>query len=131
MPIRAEMRDKYPPNWAEISSRVRDLADQKCEFCGISNHAWGHRDREGRFHETGRSGFPKDYGRPPFQFGGVRIIEIVLTTAHLNHDPSDCRLENLKALCQRCHLRYDAAHHQRTRAETMRKRMATPDMFTT
>jgi hypothetical protein len=32
----------------------------------------------------------------------------VLTVAHLNHDPQDCRDENLKAFCQRCHLRYDA-----------------------
>ena len=34
---------------------------------------------------------------------------VVLTTAHLNHDPSDYRDENLKALCQACHNRYDAA----------------------
>ena len=34
---------------------------------------------------------------------------VVLTTAHLSHDPSDNRDENLKALCQACHNRYDAA----------------------
>lgn len=33
---------------------------------------------------------------------------IVLTVAHLDHDPSNCAEDNLKALCQRCHNRYDA-----------------------
>jgi hypothetical protein len=31
----------------------------------------------------------------------------VLTVAHLNHIPSDCRPENLRALCAPCHCRYD------------------------
>jgi hypothetical protein len=39
----------------------------------------------------------------------------VLTTAHLNHDPSDNREENLAALCQRCHLAHDLQHHLQSR----------------
>jgi hypothetical protein len=38
----------------------------------------------------------------------IRLIRVVLTCAHLNHTPEDCRQENLAALCQRCHLAYDA-----------------------
>lgn len=34
--------------------------------------------------------------------------------AHLNHDPADNDLGNLAALCQRCHLVYDARHHYTT-----------------
>jgi hypothetical protein len=34
-------------------------------------------------------------------------VKVVLTVAHLNHDPADCRDENLRAGCQLHHLRYD------------------------
>ena len=34
--------------------------------------------------------------------------KVVLTVAHLNHQPEDNRRENLRALCQKCHNRYDA-----------------------
>lgn len=112
MPIRAEMKDRYPKDWPEISRRVRDAAQHKCEHCGVRNHAWGYRDLEGRFHECARDGFGRDYGRPPFYFGAHRIIEIVLTVAHLNHHPEDCDRSNLRALCQKCHLRYDAPMKQ-------------------
>lgn len=54
---------------------------------------------------------------------------VVLTVAHLNHTPEDCRPENLKAMCQRCHLRYDHDHHQRNARETRRSRKAAGDMF--
>jgi hypothetical protein len=47
--------------------------------------------------------------------------KVVLTVAHLNHTPEDCRDENLKAMCQRCHLRYDHDHHQRNAYATRRK----------
>jgi len=48
--------------------------------------------------------------------------KVALTVAHLNHDTTDNRPENLKAMCQRCHLRYDAKHHARSAAETRRRR---------
>jgi glutamine amidotransferase-like uncharacterized protein len=46
---------------------------------------------------------------------------IVLTTAHLDHTPENCEMSNLRAMCQRCHLRYDRDHHTETRRETKRK----------
>jgi hypothetical protein len=48
--------------------------------------------------------------------GRLRQIYVVLTIAHLNHTPGDDRPENLKALCQWCHLNYDKLHHKETRA---------------
>lgn len=36
--------------------------------------------------------------------------------AHLNHVSGDDRDENLKALCQWCHLQYDKLQHHETRA---------------
>lgn len=109
MPIRAENKDRYPDNWSEISARVRGLAHQRCEWCGVRNHAWGYRENS-KFCEVSRKGLPRDYGRPPFWFGTRRIIEIVLTVAHMDHQPENCELSNLKALCQKCHNAYDAPH---------------------
>lgn len=41
---------------------------------------------------------------------------VVLTTAHLDHNPMNCARENLRAWCQRCHLAYDRDDRQRARA---------------
>lgn len=46
---------------------------------------------------------------------GERVFRIVLTVAHLNHDRTDNRPENLAALCQRCHLLHDREQHRETR----------------
>ena len=53
-----------------------------------------------------------------------RWVRIVLTCAHLNHDPADNADSNLKALCQWCHLNYDKLHHKETRS--MRKDKGRP-----
>jgi hypothetical protein len=55
---------------------------------------------------------------------------IVLTVAHLDHDPRNCDLANLRALCQQCHLRYDQVHHGQSSAQTRRDGKAI-DMFST
>jgi hypothetical protein len=43
-------------------------------------------------------------------------IRVVLTVAHLDHTPGHDDDDNLKALCQWCHLHYDFEHHKQTRA---------------
>lgn len=43
---------------------------------------------------------------------------VVLTVAHLNHTPEDCREDNLRAMCQRCHLNYDKDEHNAQAART-------------
>ena len=82
--------DRYPSDWKQISIRIRERAGGKCEFCGAENYM-------------------------PHPITGSKVV---LTVAHLNHDPMDCRDENLKALCQRCHLTYDAKHHAKNAAKT-------------
>ena len=80
MPIRAEMKDRYPDDWDEISYRIRfERAGGRCEECGAA-HGWPHP-------ETGS--------------------RVVLTTAHLDHHPENNSEGNLKALCQKCHNTYD------------------------
>jgi 5-methylcytosine-specific restriction endonuclease McrA len=46
---------------------------------------------------------------------------VVLTIAHLDHQPEHNADENLRAMCQGCHLHYDREHHARTRAATTRR----------
>lgn len=135
MPIRASEKARYPADWPAISARVRQRAGNACAFCGVNNGWLGGRDPTGRFHAANYLGCdrklpaPGDWawcGKHPER---LRVIRIVLTVAHLDHQPENCADDNLKALCQRCHLAYDAAHHARTRAETRRKAIGNLDLF--
>jgi hypothetical protein len=40
-----------------------------------------------------------------------RMTRVVLAAAHLDSDPTNNRLKNLRALCQRCHMLYGRPHH--------------------
>jgi hypothetical protein len=46
----------------------------------------------------------------------ARPVNVCLTIAHLDHNPENNSDENLRALCQWCHLDYDREHHAETRA---------------
>jgi len=72
---------KYPDNWKEIATDVKEATDWKCQVCGKQCY---------------RPGEP------------VENTQDVLTVAHINHVESDCRQENLVAACAVCHLKYDA-----------------------
>lgn len=72
-------KTRYPSDWSKIRSRILKRADYKCEWCGVQNYK-DHPD-------TGS--------------------KVVLTIAHLDHTPENCEDWNLRALCQRCHNRYD------------------------
>ncbi len=88
-------KELYPANWKKISLRIRARANNKCEFCGAEN-----------------------YKSHP-----ITGSKVVLTVAHLDHNPQNCADENLKALCQRCHLRYDIEHHKRNSANTRHRKI--------
>ena len=53
---------------------------------------------------------------------GCTYIVIVLTVAHLDHNPENCTDSNLASLCQRCHNIYDRPHRNETRRIARRKR---------
>lgn len=131
---------KYPKNWKEISLQIReDRAEDRCEWCGVRNGAVGARDLTGKFHTRQEIGwlnvddFNLLFGKDAYAHS-MKYITIVLTVAHLGipypdgrpgnkHDKSDCRAENLAALCQRCHLNFDRSDHlARARATRERKR---------
>lgn len=59
----------------------------------------------------------------------LRFTRVVLSSAHLNHDPGDNRPRNLAALCQRCHMLHDAAEHRRRRWFNAFRLRAIGDLF--
>lgn len=95
MPIKPENRDLYSDDWKEISLWIRERSGNKCEICGIPN------------------------GDPNPVTGSV----VILTVMHLDHNPMNNNPANLKAACQRCHLRYDVKHHCETRKNTRNKKL--------
>jgi hypothetical protein len=60
---------------------------------------------------------------------GLRTTRVVLATAHLDGDPTNNRLTNLRALCQRCHMLHDRPQHLAQRWITYRRRRALGDLF--
>jgi len=122
MPIKPENRGRYPKNWREIRARILERAADRCETCRIPNGAYRNR-------ETDAVTFNEMQAETWSTCDGARVTRIVLTVAHLNHTPEDCRPENLRALCQRCHLAYDQTHHQRNARTTRRAPKALADLF--
>lgn len=124
MPIRAELRRFYRgPAWEEKRRRILVRAWNRCEQCGKPNRTEVRTVTRGTYmywckpegfwtDERGRE-WPNLMLDPSL----LRTIRVVLTVAHLNHVPGDDRDENLKALCQWCHLNYDKLHHKETRCD--------------
>src|SRR4030067_3001757 len=96
MPILSENKHLYSDNWTEIRARILARAKNQCEKCGVVNHS-----------EVAR---------------GPKCVEVVLTIAHLDHDPTNNHDGNLRALCQQCHNQHDVKH----RAETRRAKKIDP-----
>lgn len=59
----------------------------------------------------------------------MRQTRVILAAAHLDHDPSNNRLGNLRSLCQRCHMIHDRPHHLAQRRITYLLRRALGDLF--
>ena len=116
-------RSRYPANWKEIRAAILEREGHRCKFCGVANHAIGARDKAGAWHDQ-RAISAMNATEGEIAFGGAypKIIRIVLTVAHLDHDTTNNAGANLAALCQRCHLRYDQEHHAINAAATRRRR---------
>lgn len=143
MPIRAERALLYPggsirsPEWRAIRKAVGKRSGWRCETCGAP-----HMTIVARGFYNGREAylvvdtghvFCAETGIKMAEmrlsdFNARRVLKIVLTVAHLNHDESCTDLEQMKHLCQRHHLRLDAKHHARNAARTRRAKGGQLDM---
>ena len=88
MPIRRENRSKYPKNWPEIRAAILGRANDRCE---------------------GSPAYP-DCRAVNYHAHPVTGSYVIITIAHLDHDPANNWEDNLRAWCQRCHNTYDAPH---------------------
>lgn len=116
MPIRPSEKARYPKNWKDISLRIRARSGGRCECegeCGL------HRTTPGPRRCTERNGEKAKWAKG----------NVILTVAHLDHTPENCDDDNLKAMCQRCHLRYDSKHHADGRKARARMKCASGDLL--
>ncbi len=145
MPIKPEKRHLYPPEWPEIRERILERAGHRCEHagCGARQYAFGTwRPAAGAgwiWHELPESGVlalrwseaRQRAAEAHFARGedSPRPIVIVLTIAHLDHNPANCCEGNLRALCQRHHLAHDHEHHLANAQATRRAKAGTLELF--
>ena len=155
MPIRPENRARYPKDWPQIRAAILERAGHRCEHRDAIGHRCHARHRElGYWREADLWRLPDGFDhlqrrvwkwtplphalresgvdRPmtiASREGPLKIVRIVLTIAHLDHTPENCRPENLAAWCQRHHLAYDHVHHQTTAQATRRARVGQAELF--
>lgn len=111
---------QYHPKWHLISRLIRfKRAGNKCEKCGVPNHSFITRDKEGNWHY--RFGvadlefFMQAEAKPQKIAKDFECTYVVLTVAHIDHDKTNNRFWNLAAWCQRCHLKHDLQQHAANR----------------
>lgn len=137
MPIKPENKARYPANWKEIRAAILERAHDCCEQCKAPNHeriARGDGDDIDTYQLNDANVYcantGKHLGRKRMsEFNLMRMVDIVLTIAHLDHVPEHCESENLRAWCQRCHLRYDAQHHAATARATRHTNLNNLELF--
>nr|MBL8454895.1 hypothetical protein [Zoogloeaceae bacterium] len=137
MPIKPENRARYPKDWPQIREAILARAGDRCEQCQAPNHtriARGAGQDAGTYMLESGDVYCADSGAHlgrcrHADYALLRMTDVVLTIAHLDHVPEHCDPQNLRALCQRCHLRYDQAHHQLNAWHTRRAARQTLELF--
>jgi 5-methylcytosine-specific restriction endonuclease McrA len=85
---------KYPKDWTRISTEAKRRANYHCELCNAV------------------------HGEPHPMTGS----KVVLTTHHLDFDPTNNHPYNLLVGCQRCHLRLDKYFHLKNKRHKRARR---------
>lgn len=129
------MRWRYPIDWPQLSQLVRfGRAKGRCEICARPHGANVLCLPGGRWFDAEATQWRDGRGimcAAPWgvDLDALRGTRVVLAAAHLDHDPSNNDLSNLKCLCQRCHVIHDKPHHLAQRRLTYRMRWAFGDLF--
>lgn len=107
---------RYPKDWKVVSLRIRKRSRGRCECTGECGKTDGH--------AKSKRCNARNYKPHP-----VTGSKVILTVAHLGtdtgdkHDKQDVRDENLKAMCQRCHLLFDLDEHKANARATRRRKI--------
>lgn len=146
MPISPANMLRYPgssirsPEWLAIRERIKRRADNRCEECGVENHAIGGRLRDGTFlpnEPKGTTGLGLDWPKPGEYawFGSgpdrhhLKVIRIVCTVAHIDGKLEDHSDGNLAFWCQRCHNRHDMKSRQENATITRHEKAGQLDLL--
>ncbi len=137
MPIKPENKARYPADWKQVRGNILARAGNCCEQCKAPNHvriARGSGDDAGTYMTDDANVYDAETGEHLGQcrmsdYDVGRMTDIVLTIAHLDHTPENNDPANLKALCQRCHLAYDAEHHKANAQATRRAKLNNGELF--
>jgi hypothetical protein len=135
MPISAALKHHYGSEWRAISAQIRFArARGRCETCDRPHLKVVQTLADGQWYDDERHvwrdcmGHISD-GPAGRDSPGTRWVRVVISAAHLDHDPVNRDPSNLAALCQRCHLRHDLQLHLARRWVTCRRRSALGDLF--
>ena len=106
MPISRDKNKLYPggsirsPQWRAIRESILARENHQCKFCQLDHQQW-------------------------VEWTPGKRVQVILTIAHLDHDPTHNDPSNLAALCQRCHNRYDMKHRRANAEKTKQKNKET------
>jgi len=102
----AMVSTKTTKRWKQIRAEILGRAGQRCEQCGVPDLA---------YRISGGDAWTLNAEQAEaWAMDGERVSRIVLTVAHLDHQPENCDSSNLRALCQRCRFAHDIDHRQRS-----------------
>lgn len=125
----------YPSDWHLRRDRVLIRDGHCCSECGIPNYAVGYRNRDGEFEliiKTASAAVGKKV-KAVFapRHPGVKLIVIVLTVAHLDHDEwnHDVSDDRLASMCQKCHLHYDSWDNNQRKKYGKRYQISVPKLI--
>jgi hypothetical protein len=139
MPLRPDLRNLRDANgdlvyrgpaWKARRERLLERAGNNWDRCKKPNHewvwVWGNKAGDQywtllagiqqRWHYCSQGGWIGNFALYGAQWREARRIRVVLTMAHLAHDPLRNDDEDLAMLCQWCHLNWDKVHHKETRS---------------
>ena len=133
MPISPENMALYPGGsirsreWLAIREQVRERAGNRCQQCGVPNHAIGAWSRHEQFIISAVPVIPGD----TISWDGekLRVIRIVCTVAHVDGKLDDHGDANLRFWCQRCHNGHDARSRQINAAITRHAKAGQLDLI--
>lgn len=119
---------KYPANWKkEIVPRILKRAGNRCELCSFENKSivWSKtiicRNINGKYVKKAIwFSDINDAFRLRVDKKLPKRVKVVLTIAHLDHDEKNHNVDDsrLLALCQYCHLNYDANEKAKRRVKS-------------
>src|ERR1044071_947308 len=112
MPIRKELQHLYrTPGWKAARKEALERAGYKCEECGVPKSlgrvnrwkGWWQNPDTLRWHDE--AGKPRTE-IPPYS-ERRNNVRLTVGVAHLNGVAGDDRPQNLRVLCDCCHLKHD------------------------